>query len=145
MNTQTSDLKRKYLFSGACLLSAGLFTGIWTAFVLTGRMSVALPRLALSAHLIALLGGMWLIIVGLTVDYLYYTESQISRLYKLIAIPVWSGWFITIIASFLGVTGLDFNSDNANNIIALMFRVFVVIPALFGSLYWIKGFCKPKN
>src|SRR5205823_14094330 len=63
-------LRRRLAVSGAWLFAVGMVTGLWAAAVLTERVSVGLPRLALAAHLNALLGGMWLVLVASTLDML---------------------------------------------------------------------------
>ena len=68
------SLSRRLAWAGAWLFAVGMVTGVWAAIVLTERVVVQLPRLALAAHLNALLGGLWLIAVAATVDMLRYVE-----------------------------------------------------------------------
>ena len=59
------SLRRALLRAGAWLFAFGLLTGLWAGVVLTGKVHVAFPRLALGAHLTAMLGGLWLIALAL--------------------------------------------------------------------------------
>src|SRR6266508_957817 len=63
-------------WAGAWLFAVGMVTGVWAAIVITGKIAVDLPRLALAAHLNALLGGLWMIAVVLGVTGLEYTRGD---------------------------------------------------------------------
>src|SRR2546425_611716 len=54
--------------AGAWLLTVGMATGVWAGLVLTETIKVPIPRLALAAHLNAILGAFWLIAVASTLD-----------------------------------------------------------------------------
>ena len=136
-------LRRRLAASGAWLFALGMVTGLWAAAVLTGRVSVTLPRLALAAHLNALLGGMWLVLVGTTLDMLHYGELGRRRLAWVVIVPAWANWSITLIASVLGVTGLQYTHDTANNAVAALLHSLVVLPSLVGAFAWAWGL-KPR-
>lgn len=133
-------LRRRLAASGAWLFAIGMVTGLWAAAVLTERVTVGLPRLALAAHLNALLGGMWLVVVGSTLDMLHYGESGRRRLAWIVIVPAWANWLITLIASVLGVTGLQYSRDAANNVVAALLHSLVVLPSLVGAFAWAWGF-----
>lgn len=139
-----AEVRRKMALAGALLMTVGFFTGIWTAVTATGMISVPIPHLALAAHLNGLLGGMWLLAVSFSIEFLSYTEKQIKKLYWLILIPTWGNWIITLLASFLGVKGLTYGSGASNNVIAFLLQLFVVLPALVGSGFWVRGFFYEK-
>jgi hypothetical protein len=63
-----------------------------------------------------------------------------QRLAVLVAIPAWANWLITLIASILGVRGLDYTSDPVNNTVAVLLAIFVVLPSLVGAAVWAWGF-----
>lgn len=135
--------------SGALLFSIGLFTGIWTSLALTGAVVVKIPHLALATHLNALLGGLWLLAVSYSFQFLRYDDKQLRRLSYLAAVPAWANWLITLVASFLGVDGLSIplasTQDTANNIIGLLLKFIVVFPSFFAAIYWMRGFMRsPK-
>lgn len=133
-------IQRKMAQCGVTLFLIGLITGIWSAAALTGKVFLPMPRLALAAHLNGLLGGLWLLAVAFTVPMLAYSERQARRLYCLVAVPAWGNWFITLVASWFGVNGLQYNLDMANNAIAFLLQTVVVLPSLVGSAYWLRGF-----
>jgi hypothetical protein len=64
----------------------------------------------------------------------------LRRLAFVVAIPAWSNWLVTLIASFLGVRGLEYTGDMKNNAIALALQVFVVLPTLVACSFWVWGF-----
>src|SRR2546426_415695 len=99
------DLKRRLQQMGAILFGLGMFTGIWSASALTGKVVVAIPHLALAAHLNALFGGLWLIGLSVTLDSLHYGERGRRRLAMLTLIPAFGNWDVTLVASFLACAG----------------------------------------
>lgn len=133
-------LKRRLCTSGAFLFCIGMWTGLWSAFVLTGHLQTQFPRLALAAHLNGLVGGLWLIAVGFTLEQLHYGEEGKQRLAKLVQVPAWANWAVTLVASALGVRGLEYTSDATNNVIAGLLQSLVVLPTLIGATAWAWGF-----
>ena len=141
----TGDPLRKGLAqAGAWLFAVGMVTGIWAALVLTEAVKRPLPRLALAAHLNAILGGLWLIAVAVTLEFLRYGPKGRWRLALLVAIAAWANWLITFIASVLGVRGLEYTTDPANNVIAALLQAFVVLPSLVGAAVWAWGFVERR-
>jgi len=132
-------LRRRLAASGAWLFGVGMVTGLWAGLVLTERVVVGLPRLALAAHLNALLGGLWLVLVSATLDMLHYGDRGRRRLAWVVMVPAWANWLITLIASLLGVTGLQYTNDTANNAIAALLHSLVVLPSLVGAFAWAWG------
>lgn len=132
-------LRRRLVRLGAWLFVIGLITGLWAAAVLTEQVKVPIPRLALAAHLNGLLGGLWLIAVASTLDLLRYGERGLRRLAWLVSIAAWSNWLITLVASVLGVRGLEYTNDPANNAVAALLQAFVVLPSLLGAGAWAVG------
>jgi hydroxylaminobenzene mutase len=133
------SLQRRLAWAGAWLFAVGMVTGLWAAAVLTEKVTVAIPRLALAAHLNALLGGLWLIAVASTLDLLRYGPTGRLRLAWVVTVPAWGNWLITLIASVLGVTGLEYTRDTANNTIAALLHSLVVLPSLVGAGAWAWG------
>jgi hydroxylaminobenzene mutase len=132
-------LRRRLAWAGAWLFAVGMITGLWAAAVLTEKVTVDIPRLALAAHLNGLLGGLWLIAVASTLDMLRYGDTGRLRLAWLVTVPAWGNWLITLIASVLGVTGLEYTRDTANNAIAALLHSLVVLPSLVGAAAWAWG------
>ncbi len=138
MNNPT--LRKQLAMAGALLFFVGMLTGLWAAAALTGTVTVGMPRLALIAHLNALLGGLWLLAVASTFDFLHYGEKGLRRLAIGVGFPAWSNWFVTLIASFLGVNGLTYTGNRANDIIAFLLQMLVVVPTLIACAFWLWGF-----
>jgi (hydroxyamino)benzene mutase len=131
--------------TGAILFSVGMLTGIWSATALTGKVQVGIPRLALIAHMNGLLGGLWLLGVAWTFNFLRYSEKGKRRLAFGIALPAWANWFVTLIASFLGVTGLEYTGNRNNDVIAFLLQGLVVVPTLIACGFWVWGFRSDKG
>lgn len=132
-------LRRRLVRLGAWLFVIGLITGLWAAAVLTEQVKVPIPRLALAAHLNGLLGGLWLIAVASTLDLLRYGDRGLRRLAWLVTTAAWGNWLITLVASVLGVRGLEYTNDPANNAVAALLQAFVVLPSLLGAGAWAVG------
>jgi hydroxylaminobenzene mutase len=140
-----ADLRRSLSQWGAVLFFVGILTGLWSAACLTGTAKVPIPHLALAAHLNGLLGGLWMIAVAFTFDYLHYELRGLRWLSLSVGLACWANWAVTAVASLLGVTGLAYTSDMANNAIAFLLQISVVIPGLVGSGLWAWGFRRPQR
>jgi hydroxylaminobenzene mutase len=134
------ELKQKVQAAGAALFGIGMFTGLWSAAALTGMVKVDIPHLALAAHMNALFGGLWLIALAMTFKSLHYGDVGRRRLAILTIIPAYGNWAVTLVASFLGVRGLEYTHDLANNVIAGLLQAVVVLPALVAVSAWVWGF-----
>lgn len=117
-----------------------MVTGIWAAAALTGKVRVGIPHLALAAHLNGLLGGLWLVAVAWTFDFLSYDAKGLRRLAYVVAVAAWANWLVTLIASFFGVNGLEYTGAPDNDTVAFLLQTLVVIPTLIGAGLWAWGF-----
>jgi len=133
-------LAKKLAMAGALLFLIGMLTGLVAGTALTGQLKVGNPHLALASHLNALLGGLWLIAVAWTFQFLHYGQTGLRRLAWAVSIPAWANWLVTLIASFPGVNGLAYTDDKANNVIAALLQTLVVIPTLVACGFWLWGF-----
>ncbi|HEV2801304.1 MAG TPA: hypothetical protein VGW12_12445 [Pyrinomonadaceae bacterium] len=141
---QENPLRKQLAFAGALLFFIGMVTGLWSAAALTGKVVVGMPRMALAAHLNALLGGLWLLAVAWSFEFLHYGTRGLRRLAIGVGVPAYANWFVTLIASFLGVNGLDYNGQMRNDVIAFLLQSLVVLPTLVASAFWAFGF-RPKR
>ncbi len=139
-----NDLRRSLAFSGALLFAVGMWTGLWAAAALTKTVMVPIPHLALATHLNGLLGGLWLIAVALTLEFLSYGDVGKRRLALLCQLSAWANWLVTAAASVLGVTGLKYTPSLRNDAVAAMLQLFVVLPGLVGATAWAYGFRKAR-
>lgn len=144
MNTQESKIRRDLTFAGAVLFGIGMVTGLWLAAAATGEFPALTKQLARGAHLNGLLGGLWMIAVAWTFNFLKYGERGLRRLAWLVGLASWSNWLVTLIASFLNVNGLKYDGDPRNNIIAVLLQTLVVLPTLIGCGVWAWGFRRPN-
>ena len=127
------------------LFFVGMVTGIWSAAALTGKVVVGMPRMALAAHLNALLGGLWLLAVAWSFEFLHYGARGLRRLAFGVGVPAYANWFVTLIASFLGVNGLDYTGQRSNDVIAFLLQTLVVLPTLIASGFWAWGFRSKRS
>jgi len=137
---QENPLRKQLAFAGALLFFIGMVTGLWSAAALTGKVVVGMPRMALAAHLNALLGGLWLLAVAWSFEFLHYGTRGLRRLAIGVVVPAYANWFVTLIASFLGVNGLDYKGEMRNDVIAFLLQSLVVLPTLVASAFWAFGF-----
>jgi hydroxylaminobenzene mutase len=135
-----NPLRKQLAAAGALLFFIGMVTGIWSAAALTGKVQVALPRMALAAHLNGLLGGLWLLAVAWTFEFLHYGARGLRRLALGVGVPAYANWLVTLVASFIGVNGLDYTGQRSNDIIAFLLQTLVVLPTLIASAFWAWGF-----
>jgi len=141
----TDTLQHRVARAGAWLFAIGLLTGVWAAVVLTGTVVVPIPRQALAAHLNGILGGLWLVAVAATLDRMRYGLAGRRRLALAVMVATWANWLLTLIASLLGVRGLEYTADARNNVVAVLLEVFVVVPSLLGACAWAWGFSGPPR
>jgi (hydroxyamino)benzene mutase len=140
MDPAVADLRRRLARAGATLFAIGLVTGLWSAAALTGKVKVDEPHLALAAHLNALLGGLWILGLAFTLEYMSYAARARRTLAVLTLASAWGNWLITLVASVLGRKGLEYNADAKNNLVAVLLQVVVVLPGLVGGVMWAWGF-----
>jgi hydroxylaminobenzene mutase len=133
-------LARRVAGRAALLFAIGMVTGLWSGIALSGKVAVAIPRLALAAHLNALMGGFWLLGLAFTLPMLGYSEKGKERLAKLSLVPTYGNWLVTLIASFVGVRGIAFTGEHANDVIAVLLLAVVVVPSLMATFAWAWGF-----
>lgn len=131
--------RRRATFAGASLFFIGMVTGLWSALALTEKVKVGIPRLALAAHLNGLLGGLWLIAVASTLPLVAYSERGKGRLVWATVVPAYGNWAITLVASFLGVRGLEYTGNAANDAVAALLQGVVVLPTLAAAGAWAWG------
>jgi hypothetical protein len=124
----------------ATLFGLGMVTGFWAAAALTEKVKVAIPHLALAAHLSGIFGGLWLFALAFTLPFLSYKETGLRRLVTISLVPTYGNWAMTLIASFLGVRGLEFTGNAANDVVAALLLVVVVGPTLVACSAWVWGF-----
>jgi len=75
-----NPIQKRLAMAGALLFLVGMVTGLWSAVALTAKVKVGIPHLALAAHLNGLLGGLWLIAVAWTFQFLRYGELGLRRI-----------------------------------------------------------------
>ncbi|MBX3227691.1 MAG: hypothetical protein KIT84_15150 [Labilithrix sp.] len=136
-------LQRKVVGRAALLMAIGMFTGIWSGIALAGKVKVDVPHLALAAHLNALFGCFWLVAIAWTLPMLSYDAKAKERLANGALLPTYGNWLVTLVASFVGERGIEFQGRLGNDVIAALLLAVVVLPALVVSAAWANGFRRP--
>jgi hydroxylaminobenzene mutase len=151
---EPSPFAARLFKAGALLFLIGLVTGAYAGFALAGRIHLPEPgpRLALTAHMNALLGGLWLVAVGATEPRLALGAAGRKVLAATLLCATWSNWWVTVLASTLGVRGIDFSFlrpegalDPKNDVVATLLHALVVIPALVAATTWVVGLFREKQ
>ncbi len=137
MNDDT--LRRRLAQLAALLFALGMVTGLWAGLVLSDKVKVTIPHLALASHLNALLGCFWLLGLSYTVPMLSFGERGKMRLAILTLVPAYGNWFVTLVASVLGARGLEFTGNGSNDLVAVLLQVVVVLPTLAACSGWCWG------
>ena len=140
-----TPIQKRLAKAAAALFAIGMLTGFWSGAALAEVVKVPIPRLALAAHLNCLMGCFWLLGVAFTMPMLNYSDKGKERLAKLTLVPAYGNWAITLLASFLGVRGINFTGQRANDFIAVLLFAFVVGPAVAQSFTWVYGFIKKPS
>lgn len=143
--SDTLHLQRRLFAVAALLFSVGLVTGIFSAAVLTGKIPSNLPRMALAAHLNALLGGLWIAAIAVSLPHVALPTKRLRQMALLVVGANWANWFLTLVGSLLGVNGLEYTGKTSNDGLALALQVAVVLPALVGGIVWTYGLLKRKE
>ena len=137
MNTP-SPLARTLARDAAVLLLLGLLTGLYVAAAMTGKVP-ADWRIALSAHLAALMGSFWMMAVAFTLPMLRFAEQGRARLVLLVTVANFANWFITAVKAWLKVSGVDFIGEGRNDTVFGLLTLFVVLPSFAAAAAWVYG------
>lgn len=135
-----NQIQKRLALSGALLFSVSMALGLWAVVALTGGVKVGIPREALTPHLTGSLGGLWLITVAWTFEFLYYGEKGLRRLALCVAFPAWANLLVTLFASIVGARGLWYNGNLANDVVSFLLQATVVLPTLIAGGFWVNGF-----
>ena len=124
--------------ASAWLLLAAFLTGGYAAAALTGQIPVD-AHTALAAHITAFLGCGLLIGVAWSLPLLRYGPVGQRRLSWCFIVPLFAGWFITVVKAALHVQGIAVLHAAANDTVFALLNVAVVVPSLVASVAWIYG------
>jgi (hydroxyamino)benzene mutase len=141
---EIDQIRRRLAFAGVLLFTLGMVTGFWLAAAVTKKFGIGdpvlTPQLARAAHLNALFGSLWLIAAAWSFQFLRYGARGLKRLAFIMALPAWANWLVTLVASIIGVNGLEYKGQLANDSIAFLLQTLVVLPTLIACAFWVWGF-----
>jgi (hydroxyamino)benzene mutase len=140
MTTATRDetATRLLVVAAAWLMLVGLLTGGYIAAAMTGSVD-ADPDIAVAAHLNAILGGLWMIAVAWTLQFVRYGAAGQRRLAWLLVVANWTNWLVTAVKAALRVHGIAAGPPAANDVVFATLTVLVVLPSLAAAVAWIAG------
>ena len=137
----TEHLTHSMLKATATLILCGLLTGLYISLVAMKVVTADLS-VVLSSHLNALLGAFWIAIVAYSLKFCHLSDAKRTWMIRSIVLANFANWFITLIKAHLHVAGIELTQDMTNNFIMIALTLFVVLPALVGSILWIQGLNK---
>ena len=135
---------RLLALASAWLILLGFLTGIYVAQAMTGKIP-ADPRVALAAHLNALLGAFLMLGVASTLRLLRYGPVGQKRLAWAFIVSNFANWLVTAVKAWWHVSGVDMTAEPRNNLIFAMLGATVVLPSLVGAAAWVYGFYGPRT
>jgi hypothetical protein len=133
-----SRLQRNTAAAGAILLVIAFTTGMLLGAAMNHTID-ADPGEIKSAHLNAIFGCLWLVVLALTLPMLRFGDVGRKRLVLITAIPAYANWLVTTVKSFFHVAGVAPDHDRANDAIFAALGVFVVLPSFIAAIAWAYG------
>lgn len=128
--------------AGAILVVLALFTGIYAASAMSGKIHVD-GAIALAAHITALLGAFWIFGAAWMLPMLRYAERGQRVIAWALIVSNYGGWLITGVKAAFYVHGINGDGPTANQVVFGALNVVVVIPALVASIAIAVGFRRP--
>lgn len=142
-NAPTAPVARLLARAAAWLLLLGLLTGIYVSAAMTGKVP-ADAHAALASHLNAILGAFLLLGVAVTLPLLRFGPVGQRRLAWAFIVANFANWLVTAVKAWLGVSGVDYTGDPANDAIFAALTLGVVLPSLLAAGGWVWGLGKPR-
>lgn len=136
-----STLQRKTAAAGAALLVISFLTGVLLAAAMTKKVDADAADIK-AAHLNALFGCFWLILLALTLPMVKFGDAGKKRLVLATALPSYANWIVTAVKAFLKVDGVDFTGDPTNDAVFGVLGVLVVAPSFIAAAAWTWGLAR---
>jgi hydroxylaminobenzene mutase len=134
-------LQRRLGSWAAGLMAVGMLTGLYVAAAMTGKVP-ADGRMAVSAHLNAVIGSLWMIAVAWSLPLLRYGPVGLSRLAWAVTLSNVANWALTCVKAWWKVSGIDATGEAHNDAIFGALTALVVLPAFVAAGGWAWGFAK---
>ena len=131
-------LQRRVAAAGAMLLVIGFATGAILAAAMTKKVNADTHEVV-AAHLNAIFGALWIVALAFTLPMLRFGDRGKARLALVTIVPAYSNWLITLVKSFLFVTGVEPTSDGTNTAVFVALTIFVVTPSFVSAIAWTYG------
>jgi len=124
--------------AAALLFLIGAFTGIVASAAMVGKLD-AHGGSMLAAHLNGLMGCFWILGLAFTWQWVKLGDTLTIWLARLTVIAAYANWGVTVLKSFMKVTGIDYTGDGNNDFIFGILTVSVVIPTILSAFLWTWG------
>lgn len=132
-------MERTLAKAAAWALLLGFLTGVYAAAAAGGMLPVD-ARSALAAHLNALIGGLLLLGVAYSLQFLRYGPQGKSRLGWAFIVAVYANWLLTAVKAALHVRSINWTGEPANDAVYVALLLLVIAPSLGGAAAWAAGF-----
>jgi len=132
------DLQRRAMLGAATLIALGMATGLLAGLAMTGGIP-ADGGAMLASHLNAILGGLWIAAVGLSLPMLRHDLSGKRLLVRTVVVANFANWALTLLKSFLHVKGIGLTGDRVNDVVFFALLALVVLPSLGAAVAWALG------
>jgi hydroxylaminobenzene mutase len=139
-----TDVQRLLARASAWLVVLGLVTGALVSFAMTKKIP-ADDHAMLASHLNALLGAFLMLGVAWSLPMVRWSERGQRRIAIALVVANYGNWIITLIKSFLRVSGVDRTGDGKNDAIFAALMVFVIVPSLAATIAWALGLTSPRG
>jgi hydroxylaminobenzene mutase len=126
---------RPLAFRAALLMCLAFPTGVLVSAAMTGKIP-ADPHMMLASHMNALLGALWMVAVAWSLPMTRLGAEGRARLATGITIANYANWGITLIKSFLKVSGVDYIGEPLNDMVFAGLTLFVVLPSFAVAGVW---------
>jgi hydroxylaminobenzene mutase len=137
-----TDVQRLLARASAWLVVLGLLTGAIVSFAMTKKID-ADAHAMLASHLNALLGAFLMLGVAWSLPMVRWSERGQRRIAIALIVANYGNWIITMVKSFLHVSGVDKTGEAKNDAVFAALMVFVIIPSLGATIAWAWGL-RPK-
>jgi hypothetical protein len=115
-----------------------MLVGLYAGGVATGMLGGNV-HYALAAHLTALLAGLLLVAVGVTIPRLRWGETGRRRLANLLLAGSAANVAFNIVKAIVDVRALELTGDAVNDVLFAFANAFIVLPHLVGIAAWTWG------
>ena len=129
-------IAKRLTFLAAVLFMLANITGMYVGLAASGS-APGDPHTVLGAHVVGLLGSLWLLGGAFSLRFTSLSERALEVLSWLFVVPAYGNWLVTSIKAMLHVHGVAMNGSSANDVVFVLLMLLVVLPSLAGGSLWV--------